>query len=147
MADLKESTPHKIVQYMLQNDPFSLWMGVELLEVWEGYCKISCPVKKEMMNGFDVTHGGILFSLADSALAFSSATYGRVALAIDNNISFLKQTVTGDTITAESECISLSHKTGVFQVRITNDKNELAALMKGTVYRTSREFELDLNKP
>lgn len=143
MADKTKSDPHQIVKHMLQNDPFSLWMGVEIIEVREGYCKISCPLKKEMMNGFDVTHGGIIFSLADSALAFSSATYGRVALAIDNNISFLKQSITGDTITAESDCISLSNRTGVFQVRITNSSNELIALMKGTVYRTSREFELE----
>ncbi len=140
MDKIPESRSLKIVNHMLENDPFSRWMEVKILDVREGYCKISCPVKEEMLNGFKVTHGGILFSLADSALAFSSATYGRVALAIDNNISFMKKTTAGETITAESKCVSLSHKTGVFQIRITNDKDELVALMKGTVYRTSEEF-------
>lgn len=140
MGEGSDSKAQKIVNHMLENDPFSQWMGVKVLEVREGYCKITCPVKEEMLNGFKVTHGGILFSLADSALAFSSATYGRVALAIDNNISFLKKTTAGDTITAESECISLTHKTGVFQIRITNSDDELVALMKGTVYRTGEEF-------
>lgn len=141
MADPDKNTAYNIVKGMLDNDPFSLWMGVELEEVREGYCRISCPVKQEMMNGFDVTHGGILFSLADSALAFASATYGRVALAIDNNISYLKKTVTGDRLTAEAEPVNVGHKTAVFQVRITNQQNELVALMKGTVYRTGKEFD------
>ena len=140
MGNDSDSKAIKIVNHMLKNDLFSQWMGVKVLEVREGFCKISCPVKEEMLNGFKVTHGGILFSLADSALAFSSATYGRVALAIDNNISFLKKTTAGDTITAESECISLTHKTGVFQIRITNSDDEMVALMKGTVYRTGEEF-------
>ena len=140
MGKDSDSKAKKIVNHMLENDPFSQWMGVKVLEIREGYCKISCTVKEEMLNGFKVTHGGILFSLADSALAFSSATYGRVALAIDNNISFLKKTTAGDTITAESECISLTHKTGVFQIRITNSDDEMVALMKGTVYRTGEEF-------
>lgn len=140
MSEADHAKEHKIVNYMLENDPFSRWMGVQVLEVRKGYCKISCPVTADMQNGFDVTHGGILFSLADSALAFSSATFGRVALAIDNNISYLKKSAAGDTISAESECVNISNKTGVFLVKVTNAEKELLAIMKGTVYRTEEEF-------
>ncbi len=141
MTNLKKTEPFRIVNHMLENDLFSQWMGVEVLDVKEGYCKIRCQVKEEMLNGFKVTHGGIVFSLADSALAFSAATYGRVALAIDNSISIAKKTTTGDLLTATSECIHLTHKTGIFEVKVRNSDDDLIALMKATVYRTGEEFD------
>lgn len=133
-------SPSEIVSHMLNNDPFSQWMGIEVLEVDKGYCKISCKVKDEMLNGYSVTHGGIVFALADSALAFSSATYGRVSLAIDNSISFVKKTTSGEQLIATSTCINLSHKTGIFDIKVSNFENQLIAAMKGTVYRTSEIF-------
>jgi acyl-CoA thioesterase len=134
--------PRAIVNRMMQEDAFSRWMGVEILEVREGYCRISCPVTEEMLNGFHVTHGGILFSLADSALAFSAATYGRVALALDNSISFTKKSTAGDRLIAVSECINLTHKTGLFEIKVFNGEEELLAVMKATVYRTGEEFDV-----
>ncbi len=142
MADFDIDRAKRIVAQMMRNDAFSRWMGIEVVKVGEGYCKISCPVREEMLNGFNVTHGGIVFSLADSALAFSAATYGRVSLAVDNSISFTQKTVPGDRLTAESSCIKLSHKTGLFEVRIKNDAGELIAIMKATVYRTGEEFQI-----
>jgi len=140
METFDRTRAEKIVAHMMEKDEFSRWMGVEILEVNEGYCKISCPIKQEMLNGFSVTHGGIAFSLADSALAFSAATYGRVSLAIENSISFTRKTVTGNKITAESNCLNLTHKTGLFEVKVLDQDNNLVALMKATVYRTSDEF-------
>jgi acyl-CoA thioesterase len=93
-----------------------------------------------MLNGFDVVHGGIIFSLADTALAFSAATAGRVALALDNSISFTKKAHIGDTLTAHSKALNLTFKTGLFDVKVTNQSNELIASMKGTVYRTKDEL-------
>ncbi len=136
--DLKRA--EKIVAHMMEKDEFSRWMQVDVLKIDEGFCKITCPIKKEMLNGFSVTHGGIVFSLADSALAFSAATYGRVSLAIENSISFTKKTVSGDHITAESRCLNLTHKTGLFEVKVMDQNKNLVALMKATVYRTSDEF-------
>jgi len=142
MNDHTKSDPEQIVHHLLSNDPFSLWMGVEIDEVKVGYCKISCEITAHMINGFRVTHGGILFSLADTALAFSAATYGRVSLAIDNSISFLKKSSEGDVITAESKVIHTTHKTGVFEVKVKNSADDLIALMKGTVYHTGEEIEI-----
>lgn len=138
----KDSTPYKIVTHMIENDPFSQWMGIKILDVKEGYCKISCKIRKEMLNGFQVTHGGIVFSLADSALAFSAATYGRVSLAIDNSISFTRKTTAGETLVASSTCIHITHKTGVFEIDICNSNAELIAKMKATVYRTGEHFDV-----
>ncbi|MEX0661055.1 MAG: hotdog fold thioesterase [Balneolaceae bacterium] len=134
--------PSKIVHHLLKNDPFSQWMGIEIVDVKEGFCKVSCSVRNEMLNGFNVTHGGILFSLADTALAFSAATYGRVALALDNSISFTKTSSVGNQLIATSKCINLTHKTGVFECRITNSSDKLLAIMIATVYRTSEDINL-----
>lgn len=142
MADQDLQRARAIVDHMLKNDAFSRWMDIRVDEVRVGYCKISSTVTDEMLNGYSVTHGGILFSLADSALAFSAATYGRVSLAIDNSISFTKKSTSGDRLTAVSECLNLTHKTGLFEVKILNSKNELLAVMKATVYRTGDEFDV-----
>jgi len=134
--------PIEIAKYLLSQDPFSLWMGVEVLEADMGYCKVGCTITKEMCNGFGVTHGGILFSLADTALAFSAASYGKVALAIDNSISFMQKTNAGQNIAASSKILYQSHKIAVFDIKVSKDNEELVAQMKGTVYRTSKDIKL-----
>lgn len=142
MADSVPTNPLGIVNYLLSKDPFSLWMGIEVLEADLGYCKVGCTITNEMCNGFGVTHGGILFALADTALAFSAATYGKVALAIDNSISFMQKTTVGQKVIASSRILHQSHKIAVFEINISHVNEELIAYMKGTVYRTSKEIEI-----
>lgn len=127
----------KIVEKLLSNDPFSKWMEIEIINVKEGFCKIRCIIREEMINGFNVAHGGIIYSLADTALAFSAATGGAVALALDNSISYTKKAKLGDTLTASSEAINITRRTGLYNVKVTNQSSEVIAVMKGTVYRTS----------
>lgn len=129
-----------IVDKLLSEDPFSNWMGIEVIEANKGFCKVRCRIREEMVNGFGLTHGGILFSLADTALAFSAATLGRVAPAIDNSMSFAKKSVAGDILTATSASLNITHKTGLFEIRVENQKDLLIAMMKGTVYRTSQSL-------
>ncbi len=136
----KDDHPEKIVQQMLNSDPFSQWMGIKVLEVREGFCKAGMTVRKEMQNGYGVTHGGILFSLADSALAFASATFGTVSFGIDHSISFTKKTNTGDELIAEATCIFRGSRTGVIQVIIINDKKQKVAVLKGTIYRSEEKI-------
>lgn len=136
MSKSTDPSPQTIVAHMLKNDPFSRWMGVEIIEVNEGSCTIRCTVNSSMLNGFQIAHGGIIFSLADTAVAFASATFGRIVLAIDHSISFIKKAAAGDILTAKAETVSMGRKTGVINVEITNDSDELIAVMKGTVYRS-----------
>jgi len=118
-------------------------MGIEILEAAPGYCKVCCTITNEMTNAYGVTHGGIVFSLADTALAFSASTYGKVALAIDNSISFMQKTLPGQKIIATSTVLHQTHKTAVFDIKITRDEGgDLIAQMKGTIYRTSKDIEL-----
>ncbi len=120
---------------MMTDDAFSRWLGIKTVDIKPGYAKLEMTVRKEMVNGFNVSHGGIAFSLADSALAFASNSYGRVAVAMENNISFIKKIVAGDTITAETDELSIGRRIGVYNISITNQDDEQVALFRGTVFR------------
>ncbi|MTI88542.1 MAG: hotdog fold thioesterase [Balneolaceae bacterium] len=126
----------KVIRHMLDNDPFSQWMGVEVLNSAPGHCKISISIREEMTNGFGVCHGGITFSLADSALAFASNSHGKISLALENNINYTKKVSVGDTLIAETEELQNGRTIGVYKIRITNQDQQLVAEFRGTVYRT-----------
>ena len=132
-------TPLETAQYMLNHDEFSKWMGIKLIEVREKYCLIEMPVKKEMINGLKTVHGGVTFSLADSALAFSSNNTNEASVALNCMINFTKAVKLGDTLIAESVLISDTRKTGVYDISITNQHKVLVATFRGTVYKIERK--------
>lgn len=139
---MSQSRPSQIVDQMFNNDPFSKWLGIERVEDGAGKSVLRMTVRKEMLNGFSVAHGGICYSLADSALAFAANGHGIQSMSIETGISHIKKVLEGDTLTARTKEISLTSKTGIYQVDITNQKNEIVALFKGTVYRTGKEWEV-----
>jgi acyl-CoA thioesterase len=130
----------KVVEQMLQNDLFSRWLGIEPLLIEEGHCVLKMTVRKEMLNGFSIAHGGITYSFADSALAFASNSHGRKSVSVETNISHTATVKEGDILTATAELASLSTKIGVYQITIKNQQDAVVALFKGTVYRTSRNW-------
>jgi acyl-CoA thioesterase len=130
----------QVVDIMYNGDAFSQWLGIERVEERAGYCKLKMTVRPEMTNGFKIAHGGISYSLADSALAFASNGHGQQAVSIETSISHTKAVKTNDTLFAEATEQNITRKTGIYQVRITNQNNELVALFKGTVYRTGKEW-------
>ena len=122
----------QVVDHMLENDFFSQWLGIELLNVSEGYSLIRMTVRKEMVNGFGIAHGGIAFSLGDSAFAFACNNRNNLSVALDVTTSFIKAVNIGDTLTAEAKEIHNGRSTGVYLVTITNQRDEQVALFKGT---------------
>ena len=130
----------KIVDTMYQNDAFSQWLGIEVVEVKDGYCKLNMTVRKEMLNGFQIAHGGIAYSLADSALAFASNSHGRKSLSVETSISHTVSVKEGDSLIAVSNEISFSPKIGIYLISIKNQNEQEVALFKGTVYRTSKDW-------
>jgi len=125
---------------MLHTDAFSQWLGIEVIEIKEGYSKIKMLVRKEMMNGLNVIHGGIAFSLADSAFAFACNSRNNLSLALETSISFLKPVFIDDELTAEAKEIRNGKTTGVYMVDITNQHNQLIGLFKGTCFRTGKQL-------
>lgn len=139
---MKNNLPNKIVAKMYENDAFSKWLGIEIIEVKEGFCKLKMIVRKEMCNGFGIIHGGITFSLADSALAFASNAHGRLSVALDCSISYPKSVNVGDVLYADANEISLSNKIGIYNIAVTNQRTEIVGVFKGSVYRTSKNWEV-----
>ena len=134
------SIPWKIVNKMYDQDAFSQWLGIEIIDVSEGYCQLKMKVRKEMLNGFHIAHGGIAYSLADSALAFASNSHGRKSLSVETSISHMVSIKAGDMLTAMTKELSRSDKIGVYLITITNNENQEIANFKGTVYRTSKNW-------
>ncbi len=138
----KVNKPQIVIDSLLKEDWFSDWLGIEVLSIKEGYCKVKMTVRKEMLNGFGITHGGITYSLGDSCLAFASNSYGRQSLSVETSISHTKSTKTGDVLYAEAEELSISNRIGIYSITITNQDNDKVAFFRGSVYRTSKEWEL-----
>jgi acyl-CoA thioesterase len=130
----------KVVDKMTEHDEFSQWMGVEVLEIREGYSRIKMTIRKEMLNGFGIVHGGIPFSLADSAFAFACNNRNNLSVALDVTITFTKAVNTGDVLTAEAKEVHNGRSTGVYLISVFNQKNEQVALFKGTCFRTGKSL-------
>lgn len=127
---------------MLDNDEFSKWLGIELIDIRDGYCKLKMSIRNDMTNGFGIAHGGITYSLADSALAFASNSYGKMAVSIETSISHMVKLKSGDSITAEAIEINRNEKIAIYEVSIKKLDNLLVAKFKGTVYISSRDWDL-----
>ena len=133
-------SPSDVVTHMMQHDRFSQWLGIEVLEIREGYSKIKMTLRDEMLNGFHVIHGGIAFSLADSAFAFACNNRNNLSMALDTSITFTKATMPGDVLTAEAKELHNGRSTGLYLITITNQNNEQVALFKGTCFRTGKNL-------
>ena len=130
----------QVVDKMINGDAFSQWLGIEVLEIANGSCKLQMKVREEMINGFDIAHGGITYSLADSCLAFAANSHGIQAVSIETSISHTQKVISGDTLTSTAKEINKSTKTGLYHITITNQNNIEIAHFKGTVYRTKKEW-------
>ncbi|MDW3194438.1 MAG: hotdog fold thioesterase [Cytophagales bacterium] len=135
-----ESKAAHIAQQMMAGDAFSQWLGIEIVEVREGYAQMKMTVRDEMLNGHGVMHGGISFSLADSAFAFASNSHGQKAVSIETSINHTKAVFSGDELIATAEKESLSKSVGFYLVRVKRGE-ELVGLFKGVVYRRSETWE------
>jgi acyl-CoA thioesterase len=135
----------RVVDKMYNNDPFSLWLGIERVQESEGTSTLRMKVRKDMLNGFGIIHGGVTFSLADSALAFASNSHGIQSVSIDNSINYFEPAKEGDVLTATTDEVRITNKIGLYHIIITNQNNNKIALFKGMVYRTGRPWFDDEN--
>src|SRR5699024_9585782 len=121
--------PSEITETMLAKDKFSQWLGIEILENREDYCKLKMTIRDEMLNGMKKAQGGITFSFADSCFAFASNTRGRKAVSIEASINHIEALESGDEITAEAEMESVKNKLGFYIVRVYKG-DKVVALFK-----------------
>jgi acyl-CoA thioesterase len=137
------TTHQQVVNHMMENDLFSQWLGIKVLAVKEGYSKIIMTVRPEMVNGFGIVHGGIVFSLADSAFAFACNNRNQLSVALDTSINFIKPVQVGDVLEAEAIEMHNGKSTGLYTITITNQKEQVVAIFKGLCYRTDKKLVND----
>ena len=130
----------KIPYKMLGQDPFSSWMGIEILECEIGRCKVGMTVRPEMMNSMGKAHGAISYTLADTAFGFAANTHGKYAVSIETSINHIEALNEGDYLVAESVIEKVNNKLG-FNIIEVKRGEELVALFKGVVYRTQKDWE------
>lgn len=140
MQAKKDKTANDVVTHMMQHDLFSQWLGIEVLEIKEGYSKIKMTVRKEMINGFGIVHGGIAFSLGDSAFAFACNNRNVLSVALDTSINFIKPVHVDDVLTAEAKELHNGKSTGLYHITLSNQKEHVVAMFKGTCYRTDKSL-------
>lgn len=134
------SKAENIVGQMMDKDAFSKWLGIEILKVEPGKAVLKLVVKPEFLNGFEIAHGGIAYSLADSALAFASNGHGNIAVSSQTSISHFAPARLGDTLTATATELNKSNRLAHYQIAILNQNEELVAQFTGVVYRTQKTW-------
>ena len=134
----KDELARSIYDKMMEKDHCTKWLGVTLISIKEGYCKLQMTVRKEMLNGHGILHGGIAFTFADSAFAFASNSYGRVAVSINGNMIYSKSAKENEILFAEAKALHITHKTADFDVNVMNEAGEIYYYFRGTVYRSSK---------
>ena len=125
---------------MLSQDAFSQWMGIEILESRVGRVKIGMTIREDMLNSMNYAHGGVSYSLADTAFGFTSNTHGKYAVSIETSINHIEALEAGDELVAECVIEKVNNKLG-FNVVEVKRGDELVALFKGVVYRTQKDWE------
>jgi acyl-CoA thioesterase len=132
----------RIVDRMYEHDPMSQWLGIERLQDGPGISVLRMVVRKEMLNGFSIAHGGISYSLADSALAFASNAHGIQSVSIETSIAHVAQAKEGDVLTTRVTEKNITTRTGLYHVDVINQEGRVIAYFKGTVFRTGKRWEV-----
>jgi acyl-CoA thioesterase len=133
--------PVDIFHRMFDNDPFSRWMGMKLVSIEAGGCTLQMQVRAEMLNGFGVAHGGITFSLADSAFAFACNSSGRHTVSIHCTIEHVAPVFEHDILIATATEENLGNNLSNYAVRITKQDGAAVAFFRGVAYRKQRAWE------
>ena len=135
-----QALAERVVATMLDGDAFSRWLGCEVTALAPHACTVRMRVRPEMVNGFGVCHGGIAFSLADSALAFAANTHGSVTVSIENSITYPAPVHVGDELEAVAAAESVGGRVSFYRVVVTKQDGSAVGLFRGTVYDTRRDF-------
>jgi acyl-CoA thioesterase len=127
----KLDTARRCADAMLAKDRSSKALGISIDIVAPGEAVATMQVRDDMINGFDVIHGGLTFALADTAFAFACNAYGEINVAASAQIEFLRPAHAGDTLTATAREDHRGRRSGYYSVEVRNQRDELVALFRG----------------
>ncbi len=124
----------------LKNDKFAESLGIELLDLREGYAKCAMVVREDMVNAHNIAHGAAIFTLADFAFAAACNSYGQTALALEVKINFIEAVPVGANLIAEAKEEALSARIGLYHLGVTDARGKLVAVAQATAYRKKEWF-------
>ena len=133
-----EQLATSVLAKMLETDAYSRWLGIETLEAAPGRSSIRMIVRPEMVNGFGISHGGIVYSLADSAFAFAVNSHGNITVAVDCTMSYPAAVHVGDTLTAVAVEQSSTRRLAFCEVMVRNQRDDVVGFFRGTAFRTHK---------
>jgi acyl-CoA thioesterase len=116
---------------MMAGDHVARWMGMTLIEIDEGFAKVTLTVQQQHVNGHNICHGGITFTLADTAFAYACNSRNQSTVAMHNVITFLKPGSMGDTLVAEAREVNLDGRNGIYDVTVTKQDGTIIAQFRG----------------
>lgn len=122
-------------------------LGMKIEEVRPGYARLSMLVRRDMLNGHSTCHGGFIFTLSDSAFAFSCNSRNLSTVAAGCSIEYIAPAFADDTLTAEAQERALAGRTGVYDITVTNQTGKLIALFRGKSYRIKGEVIPSMSAP
>lgn len=138
MSD-EQALAERVVNAMMARDAFSQLLGMEVVEIRPRGATVKLTVRPDMVNGFGVCHGGVAFSLADSAFAFACNTHGHITVSIENAITYPRKVSVGDELVATAREETSSNRLGYYRVEVRRG-DELVNVFQGTAYKTDKPF-------
>ena len=134
-ADEGGALAERVAERMFGSDRASRALGMAIVQIGAGRATLTMTVRGDMLNGHAICHGGFIFTLADSAFAFACNSYNFNTVAQGCSIEYLAPAREGDVLTAVAHERSLSGRTGVYDIEVTNQRGETIALFRGKSYR------------
>jgi acyl-CoA thioesterase len=134
-ASTAQQTAVAVGAHLFANDRASKAMGMRIVAISEGAAFLEMKVRDDMLNGFDICHGGFITTLADSAFAFACNSTGEMTVAAGLTVDFLAPAKAGDVLTARAFEVVQSGRTGVYDITVTNQRGEQVAMVRGRAHR------------
>lgn len=128
------------IREKIESDKFAQSMGIQLLDLKKGYCKLAMIIRADMINFHGVAHGGAIFALADAAFAAASNSHGQTAVALCMTINYRSPARDGMKLIVEGFEESLGRRTGLYRMEVRSEVGNLIAVAQGTVYRKDEEL-------
>ncbi len=130
-----QALAERVATAMYSRDTASKTLGIGIEQIAPGLAALTMAVRPDMLNGHAICHGGFIFTLADSAFAYACNSYNLNTVASGCNIDFMAPAREGDVLTAHAHERSVSGRTGVYDIEVTNQRGERIALFRGKSYR------------
>ena len=130
----------RVARFMSSRDEFAKHLGIELLELKPGYCRVSMRLQPYMMNGLGIPHGSIIFSLADFAFAAACNSHGTAAVALSMDIHFLSSPAPNARLECEAAEVKLGRSTGLYHMTVTDPESKIVAELHGMAFRKDENF-------